>query len=310
MSSEESEEKKSKEAQKKEVTPGSVCSGDQNVVSKSGEKNQPVVVSQESQSAKIRPEESQPTETQSQDSPSGISKDTEAQLEEPQEVKESASSLALEGFFAFKLGMTSIYSSQGRQIPVTVLKLKPWVVTQVKTRDKEGYDAVQISLLKSSKKPIPKPQEGHLKKAGISGHVVLLSREIRQPLPGQAHLGQGVILSSFQVGEKLKLTARSKGRGFSGGVKRWNFGGGPAAHGSTFHRQPGSVGNRTWPGRILPGKRLPGHFGHENITVKNVEIVDIHEKESLVLIKGPVPGARNTLVRLEKQAVSFAKGGA
>jgi large subunit ribosomal protein L3 len=99
----------------------------------------------------------------------------------------------------------------------------------------------------------------------------------------------------------VKITARSKGRGFAGAMKRWNFGGGPAAHGSKFHRAPGSVGNRTWPGRVIPGKRLPGHFGDETVSVRNVKIVDVLPEQNALLVKGPVPGGRNTFVKITKQ---------
>ena len=108
-------------------------------------------------------------------------------------------------------------------------------------------------------------------------------------------------MTCFEKGQKLRLTAKSKGRGFAGVMKRYNFAGGPASHGSTFHRQPGSIGNCTFPGRVMPGRKMPGHFGDENVTVKNVEIVDVQVDLGLVLVKGPVPGARNGLVRMQKQ---------
>ncbi|MFN7262206.1 MAG: 50S ribosomal protein L3, partial [Pseudobdellovibrionaceae bacterium] len=113
-----------------------------------------------------------------------------------------------------------------------------------------------------------------------------------------AAVGVQVSIDSLKKGDVVKITGRSKGHGFAGSVKRWNFAGGPASHGSKFHRRPGSVGNRTWPGRVMPGKRFPGHYGDEAITVKNVEIVEVLQSEGVVMVKGPVPGARNSLVKL------------
>ena len=212
----------------------------------------------------------------------------------------SVQTVQLQGLFGFKLGMASYYSDEGKQIPVTVVKVKPWTVTQIKNQQRDHYDGVQISLLKRSEKNKKSTEKGHLK--GIdSKKGPLFTREIRQQLPENIQVGQRVDITSFEKGLKLKITARSKGRGFAGTMKRYNFGGGPASHGSTFHRQPGAVGNRSWPGRIIAGKKLPGHFGDKNVTLKNVEIIDVQKEEGLVLIKGPVPGARNTLVRMLRQ---------
>lgn len=223
----------------------------------------------------------------------------ETQENETQEATPSKT-VALNGMFGFKVGMGSVYSDKGVQIPVTVLKVKPWTVTQVKQNETDKYTAVQISLLERAEKNTGKAELGHLKKVG-SKKGAMFTREIRQELPEGVHVGQEVDVTNFEKGQKLKITATSKGRGFAGTMKRYNFGGGPAAHGSTFHRQPGSVGNRTWPGRIMPGKKLPGHYGDKTVTVKNVEIVDVQVEEGLVLVKGPVPGARNGLVRMQKQ---------
>lgn len=228
---------------------------------------------------------------------------TDASAENNEETTQEANpsnTVALNGMFGFKVGMASVYSDKGVQIPVTVLKVKPWTVTQVKNQDTDQYTAVQISLLEKAGKNTGKAEKGHLKATG-SDKGASFTREIRQELPEGVRVGQEVNVTTFEKGQKLRITATSKGRGFAGTMKRYNFGGGPAAHGSTFHRQPGSVGNRTWPGRIMPGKKLPGHFGDETITVKNVEIVDVQVDEGLVLVKGPVPGARNGLVRMQKQ---------
>ncbi len=208
--------------------------------------------------------------------------------------------VTLNGLFGFKLGMASVYSEKGIRIPVTVLKVKSWTVTQIKTRKRDHYDAVQISLLERSEKNVSLAEKGHLKNTS-SKKGALFSREIRGQVPEGIQVGQKVDVTSFEKGSKIKLTATSKGRGFTGTMKRFNFKGGPAAHGSTFHRQPGSVGNRTWPGRIIPGKKLPGHFGNKTVTVKNVEIVDVQKEEGLILVKGSVPGPPKGLVRILRQ---------
>lgn len=228
---------------------------------------------------------------------------TQASAENENQTTQEASSsksVALNGLFGFKVGMSSVYSESGVQIPVTVLKVKPWTVTQVKSKETDNYSAVQISLLERAEKNTSAGLKGHLKKVSEKNGA-LFTREIRQELPEGVTVGQEVDVSTFEKGQKLKITATSKGRGFQGVMKRHNFSGGPDAHGSTFHRQPGSVGNRTWPGRVMPGKRLPGHMGMDSVTLKNVEVVDVLVEEGLILVKGPVPGARNGLVRMQKQ---------
>ncbi len=223
----------------------------------------------------------------------------ETQNESTQEATTSKT-VVLNGMYGFKVGMATVYNENGVQVPVTVLKVKPWTVTQIKNQENDNYSAVQISLLEKAEKKTSKAEKGHLKAVG-SQNGARFTREIRQELPEGVCVGQEVDVSSFEKGQKIKLTAKSKGRGFAGTVKRWNFGGGPASHGSTFHRQPGSIGNCTFPGRVMPGRKMPGHFGDEKVTVKNVEIVDVQVEEGLLLVKGPVPGARNGLVRLQKQ---------
>jgi large subunit ribosomal protein L3 len=212
-----------------------------------------------------------------------------------------ASGVKLNGLFAHKLGMSSVYGDNGEAIPVTVLKMEPWVVSQVKTTEKDGYAAVQIASRPKKAGNSTKAEKGHLAKAGFENGAHFV-KEIRvQELPTGLELGQRISIESLAKGDVVCITSRSKGKGFAGSVKRHNFAGGPAAHGSKFHRQPGSSGNRTWPGRVMPGKRFPGHLGAETVTVRNVKVVDVLPSEGLLLVKGPVPGARNTLVKLVKE---------
>lgn len=211
----------------------------------------------------------------------------------------SSSALKLNGFFGVKAGMTSVYTEAGVRVPVTVLECKPWTVTQIKTIEKDGYEAVQISGEPKKLKNSLKAEIGHLKKAGIQTGM-RYSREIRQALPEGVALGQKVDLSSFEKGDVLQVSALSKGKGFAGVVKRYNFGGGPATHGSGFHRRPGSIGNREFPGRVMPGKKMAGQMGNKISTTKGLEIVDILADQNVLLVKGAIPGAVNTLVEFTK----------
>jgi large subunit ribosomal protein L3 len=211
-----------------------------------------------------------------------------------------ATGVKLNGLFAHKVGMSSVYADNGESIPVTVLKMDPWIISQVKTKEKDGYTAIQLASGSKKASNTTKAEKGHLKKAGFENGAKVI-KEIRQELPEGLQLGQAVSIESLAKGDIVRITSRSKGKGFAGAVKRHNFAGGPAAHGSKFHRQPGSSGNRTWPGRVMPGKRFPGHLGAETVTVRNVRVIEVLPAEGIVLVKGPVPGARNTLVKLVKE---------
>lgn len=215
------------------------------------------------------------------------------------ETNTNKEALKLNGLFAFKEGMATVYTEQGEAVPVTVLRYEPWVVTQIKTNENDGYEALQLACQPKKAKNATKAEKGHFAKSGFENGAAFV-KELRQALPEGAAVGAAVSIDSVVKGDIVKITAKSKGKGFAGSVKRWNFAGGPASHGSKFHRRPGSSGNRTWPGRVMPGKKFPGHLGSETVTVKNVEIVDVLPSEGVVMVKGPVPGARNSLVKLVK----------
>ena len=212
----------------------------------------------------------------------------------------SANEVKLQGLFAVKEAMTTVFSESGEAIPVTVLRWDPWVVTQIKTKEKDGYSAVQIAGIPKKSKNSSKAEKGHTHKAGLEGGARYI-REIRQEVPAEAKVGAIASIDSLAKGDVLKITSTSKGRGFQGSVRKHNFAGGPATHGSKFHRRPGSSGNRTWPGRVMPGKKFPGHWGDEVVSVKNVKVIDVLKDDGVILVKGPVPGARNTLVTLVKE---------
>lgn len=211
----------------------------------------------------------------------------------------NSESLKLNGLFAFKEGMSTIYNDQGEAIPVTVLRYEPWFVSQIKTNETDGYEAIQVACQPKKSKNSNKAEKGHLEKAGFENGAQFV-KELRQAIPEGLKVGAQISIDSLAKGDVVKMTSKSKGKGFAGSMKRWNFAGGPASHGSKFHRRPGSSGNRTWPGRVMPGKKFPGHLGAESVTVKNVEIVQVLADENVLMVKGPVPGARNTLVKLVK----------
>jgi large subunit ribosomal protein L3 len=192
------------------------------------------------------------------------------------------------GIIGKKIGMTQVFRPDGQVVPVTVLKAGPCVVVQRKTPATDGYDAVQLGLVEFARKR-NKPITGHLKKAGADGVKYL--REFRlKPGMGDPKPGDKVLVDQFQLAEKVDITGISKGRGFAGTVKRHHFGGGDATHGSMFHRAPGSIGASSYPSRVVPGMRMAGHMGDDQVTVRNLEVVEIDLEDNLLLVKGAVPG--------------------
>lgn len=192
------------------------------------------------------------------------------------------------GIIGKKIGMTQVFRPDGQVVPVTVLKAGPCVVVQRKTPSTDGYDAVQLGLVEFAKK-LNKPDSGHLKKAGVDGVKYL--RELRlKPGMGDPKPGDKILVDQFRLAEKVDITGISKGRGFAGTVKRHHFGGGDGTHGSMFHRAPGSIGSSSYPSRVYPGMRMSGHMGDDQVTVRNLEVVDIDLEDNLLLVKGAVPG--------------------
>lgn len=211
----------------------------------------------------------------------------------------TSNEVELTGLFAVKQGMGSVYDEDGKNIPVTVLKVEPAVVSQVKTMEKDGYEAVQIASVPKKATRTSGAQAGHLKGTGFENGARYV-REVRQALPEGVSVGQKVAISSLAKGDQIKVTGDTKGRGFSGPMKRWGFGGGPASHGSGFTRAPGSIGNCEFPGRVMPGRKMAGQYGNVTYTIRNVKVVDVIPEENVVLVKGPVPGSKNTLIQLTK----------
>lgn len=205
----------------------------------------------------------------------------------------------IKGLLGKKLGMTSVFVNDGRSIPVTVIEAGPCTVTQIKTKANDGYNALQVGFGEKKKSRVTKPLAGHFSKAGDKMFVFL--KEFMIDDPDSYKLGQAIDLAVFDVGDKVEVSGKTKGRGFSGTIKRHGFHRGPKTHGSKNYREPGSIGQCAWPSKVFKGKRMPGRYGNTRMTVKNLEIVDIRPDQHLILIKGAVPGPISGLVEIRKR---------
>ena len=208
----------------------------------------------------------------------------------------------MSGILGKKLGMTQVFDEAGDVVPVTVLLAGPCVVVQKKTADKDGYEAIQLGFDEIPEKKLAKKGKafiGHFKKKNVKPFRYL--KEFRVSKDTAFEVGQVVTVESFQAGDHVKVTGVSKGKGFQGVIKRHGKAGGPASHGSRFHRTTGSIGQRTSPGEVFKNMKLPGHLGDETVTVKNLQVVQVRAQENLLLLRGAVPGAKNNLVVIRKQ---------
>ena len=199
---------------------------------------------------------------------------------------------------ATKVGMTQIFNENGALVPVTVLQAGPCVVTQVKTAENDGYDAVQVGFVDKRAKLVSKPVKGHFDKAGVSYKRYV--REFKFENAEEYSVKDEIKADIFAAGDKIDATAISKGKGFQGAIKRFGQHRGPMAHGSKFHRHQGSNGSATTPGRVFKGKGMPGHMGSKQITVQNLEVVKVDVDNNLILVKGAVPGPKKSLVTIKE----------
>jgi large subunit ribosomal protein L3 len=206
------------------------------------------------------------------------------------------------GLIGKKLGMTGLFTSEGRYIPVTAVQAGPCVVTQIKTIATDGYNALQVGFGEKKKSHVNKALEGHFKKS--SGTRFAFLREICVNDTKEYQLGQTINTDIFNIGEFIDITGITKGRGFSGVIKRHGFHGGKKTHGSHSHRIPGSIGCSAWPSKVIKGKKMPGQYGNNRKTVRNLEIVDIRPEENLILIKGAIPGSKNGIVEIKKPKIA------
>ncbi|MCQ2538575.1 MAG: 50S ribosomal protein L3 [Lachnospiraceae bacterium] len=205
---------------------------------------------------------------------------------------------------ATKIGMTQIFDNDGNVIPVTVLQVTPNVVTQIKTVENDGYAAVQVGFGDIRESLVNKPRKGHFAKAGVSNKRFL--REFRFENAAEYTVGQEIKADVFAEGEKIDATGISKGKGFQGAIKRHGLSRGPMKHGSKYHRHAGSNGPATTPGRVFPGKHMPGQMGNVKVTVQNLEVAKVDVENNLILIKGAVPGPKKALITL-KETVKCGK---
>ena len=196
-----------------------------------------------------------------------------------------------------KLGMTQVWTEDGNLLPVTVVEAGPCVVTQVKTTDTDGYNAIQIGFGEIAEKNVTKPMAGHFAKAGVD--AVKNLAEIRMDETPEYKAGDVIDVTTFAEVKRVSVSGISKGKGFAGAMKRHNFQGGPGGHGSHFHRAPGSVGQASTPSRVFKGKKLPGHMGVDKVTVRNLDVVSIDAEQNLLIVKGAVPGGKGALLTIK-----------
>ena len=194
--------------------------------------------------------------------------------------------------------MTGVFTAEGRYVPATVIEAGPCVVTQIKSRDTDGYDALQLGFGGKRTSRVNKPLQGHFKKSGDQCFRFL--KEFSVENPADYNIGQELTVEMFKVGERVDVVGTSKGRGFSGVIKRHGFHRGPMTHGSRNVRRPGSIGCSAWPAKVIKGKKMPGQYGNDRKTIRNLEIVDIRFDDNLILVKGAVPGAESGLVSVNK----------
>jgi large subunit ribosomal protein L3 len=200
------------------------------------------------------------------------------------------------GLLGNKIGMTQIFDELGNIVPVTVLKVGPCVITQVKTILQDGYNAIQIGYGSVSTKSLTQPELGHLQKSNIQPLKYL--KEFRVTNPENFEVGQLINVESFEAGQFIDITGKSSGKGFSGLQKRYNFSRGPMTHGSKNHRAPGSIGMGTTPGRVLPGKKMAGQLGNKTSNIKKLKIIQVNVNENILVVKGSVPGKPGNLLSI------------
>ncbi|MEJ2698054.1 MAG: 50S ribosomal protein L3 [Desulfuromonadales bacterium] len=205
----------------------------------------------------------------------------------------------MKGILGKKLGMTQVFTTDGRRIPVTVVEAGPCVVLQKKTEVTDGYNALQLGFETKKTHRVNKPEMGHFKKAGKGAFAHL--REFRVDSADEYNVGDQITCDRvFAAGDIIDVTATSKGKGYQGVIKRGNFAGGRSTHGSMFHRAPGAIGASAWPSRVFKGKKMAGQMGNQKVTTQNLQVVEIRPEQNLLLVKGAIPGPKNALVMIRK----------
>jgi large subunit ribosomal protein L3 len=208
------------------------------------------------------------------------------------------------GILGKKLGMSQVFDTEGKVIPVTVIEAGPCTVIQRKTARVDGYDAVQIGFRQTKAAKVGKPMLGHFQKAGKGAFSAL--QEIRVEAAEPLDIGAEIKVDIFKEGDVVDVMGHSKGRGFTGVMKRWNFRGGPATHGSMHHRAPGSIGASAYPSRVIKNMKMAGQYGNERVTILNLRVVGVEPEKNLLLVRGAVPGAKNSLVFVRRAVKKLA----
>lgn len=204
----------------------------------------------------------------------------------------------MQGLIGKKLGMTQVYDDKGRHVPVTVIEVGPCVVMQRKVSARDGYEAVKVGFIDQKEQRLSKPLMGQFKKAGVAPKRIV--REFRVDSAHASKEGDTLTSEIFEGVNFVDVSGVTKGRGFQGVVKRHRMGGGPAAHGHTSHRRPGSIGMRTKPGRIFKNKRMPGHMGNVNVTIQNLKVIQVRKDDNAILVEGAIPGPTGGIVVVSK----------
>ena len=211
----------------------------------------------------------------------------------------------MQGIIGRKVGMTRVFDEQGQQVPVTVIEVGPCVVVQRKTAKTDGYEAAQLGFVEQKESRMSKAALGRFKKAGATPRRVL--REVNVDAAEEIKMGDVVSASLFDGVQYVDVIGLTKGKGFQGNVRRHSMSGGPAAHGSGFHRQGGSIGNRTWPARVFLNKRMPGHMGNRRITLQNLKLIKIRPDDNVILVRGAVMGPTGGIILVRKAIKKAAK---
>jgi large subunit ribosomal protein L3 len=206
------------------------------------------------------------------------------------------------GIMGKKIGMTQVFTEDGNVVPVTVVEAGPVFVTQIKTVETDGYNAVQIAFGEIKDKNVTKPLKGHFAKAGVENKRFM--QEFRVDDVSAFTVGQEIKADMFEEGMMIDVTGTSKGKGTAGPIKRWNHSRGPETHGSKYHRRPGSIGSASYPARVFKGMKMAGHMGNVQKTVQNLQVVKVDAERNLILVKGGIPGPRKGLVTIKKAVKS------
>ncbi len=213
-------------------------------------------------------------------------------------MSEEKKSLNLNTFYGQKVGMTRLFDQNGHDVPVTVIKLIPNVITRVKTSEKDGYQAYQLGYYTKRESLLTKPVKGQLAKANIKENVTRFY-EVKADEVDNSAVGTHLTYDGF-ADSYVDVSSVSKGKGFQGVMKRYHFSGGPASHGSHFHRRPGAIGNRATPARVFAQKKMPGHMGAKKVTTQNLRVIEVNPEEGYMLIKGSVPGHKNSFIKVSR----------